>query len=142
MTDIHELRRYMIIAMGYEKRRKMTMTALKANLDELVAEMIAYRLVENTNTFRKRQFFVFSDKPVPFRIDRKYKKKLGVSFKQAESEAAKEWVKDALLARFTVFYSSSRTWGCGRSLEDGIYGEDGWRLSQALEARGIPWNER
>jgi hypothetical protein len=113
-------------------------------LRQLVAELIAYRIVENTNHYRKRHFFVLNKhrKPVPFDVHWQYKNAVGVSYKSRQAAAARQWVCAALLAGFTVFYSSRKQGrGADRSLATGVYSEDALRLYRELQARGIAWNE-
>jgi hypothetical protein len=106
-----------------------------------VAERIAWRLIENTNTYRRRNFFVIDGrKPVPFSTQWRRKNKSGVTFKPEEVVEAQAWVLQALLAGFTVFYSSTKgTWGSGRALKDGLYSEDAEWLCQQLRIRGIEY---
>ena len=131
--------------LGQDERKKMTMAALPhEELRQLVAELIAYRMVENTNHYGKRHFFVVSRnrKPIPFDVHWQYRNAVGVSYKPQQATAARQWVCAALLAGFTVFYSSRKqSWGAGRSLESGVYSEDAFRLYRVLQARGIAWNE-
>jgi hypothetical protein len=123
-----------------DEREQMTAVAAQDDeLRELTAGRIAYRVVENTNAYRRRHFFVIDHrKPVPFPTQWRHKNTSGVTFKRDEITEAEAWVKQALLAGFTVFYSSTKgTWGAGRSLAHGIYSEDGWWLHQELLARGL-----
>jgi len=78
-------------------------------LREFMGELIVVRLVENTNCYRKRVFYVIDDrKPVLFTTHWRYKNVSGVSFKQQETVAAIEWVYHVLLAGFTAFCPSRR----------------------------------
>lgn len=124
-----------------DERVRMTALAVAHNeeLRRLVAERIAFRLVENTNAYRMRHFLVIDDRrPVPFPTHWRHKNTSGVTFKRNEGAAAQAWVVRALLAGFTVFYRpTKRSGGFGRGLKDGIYSEDGWWLHQELRARGI-----
>jgi hypothetical protein len=119
------------------------MTALAITHDQemrqLVAERIAFRLVESTNSYRTRHFSVIDErKPVPFPTRWRYKNISGISFKPNEVAEAKAWVIEALLAGFTVFYSrTKRGTGVGHGIEHGVYSEDGPWLCEQLRARGI-----
>jgi hypothetical protein len=128
-------------SMSREDRERMTTLAAGHNTEmrALVVERIAWRIVENTNGYRRRNFFVIDDrKPVPFATHWRRKNKSGVTFKHDEAVEARAWVTQALLAGFTVFYSSTKgTWGAGRGLEDGVYSEDGPWLYQQLRMRDI-----
>jgi hypothetical protein len=100
-----------------DERKRMTAAAAAHDEDmrQLVAERIAFWLVENTNSYRRRYFFVLDDrKPVPFPRHWNYKNTTGVTFGRADVDAARAWVKQALLAGFTVFYSNRKHgWGRG-----------------------------
>ena len=103
----------------------------------LVAERIAFRLVENTNAYVRRHFFVIDErKPVPFATHWRYKNLGGVTFARKEASEARAWVMQALLAGFTVFYSHRKRYGgAGRGL-DQVYSEDGLWLWRELKRRG------
>jgi hypothetical protein len=120
----------------------MAMAALAhPELREFMGELIVVRLVENTNCYRKRVFYVIDDrKPVLFTTHWRYKNVSGVSFKQQETVAAIEWVYHVLLVGFTAFCSSRKLpggLGTGRSLKHGVHWEDEQRLEQALHSANL-----
>lgn len=108
-------------------------------LRQLTAETIAFRMVKNTDDYRRRHFFVLDDrKPVPFVRHWNYKNVSGVTFASDEGEAARAWVTQALLVGFTVFYSGiKRGGGAGRNIDHGIYSEDAAWYCQELKKRGL-----
>jgi len=123
----------------------MTKVALahSEELHDLVVGMIPYRIVENTNSYRNRHFFIFDEyKPVPLATQWRYKNTSGVTFRHKEFAAAVALVERALLTGFTVFYSHRKVGGlgAGHGLRC-VYWEDEWWLEQELKARGVEWRD-
>jgi hypothetical protein len=132
-----------VLPRGQSEHMTTVALAHDEELHDLVVAMIAYRLVENTNSYQRRHFFVFNDRaPVLFATQWRYKNISGVTFRRKEFAAAVAWVERALLAGFTVFYSPRKVggFGAGHNLRC-VYWEDEWWLYQELKARGIAWQD-
>jgi len=111
----------------------------RPELREFMGELIVVRLVENTNCYRKRVFYVIDDrKPVLFTTHWRYKNVSGVSFKQQETVAAIEWVYHVLLAGFThsAHHENSREdWAPGARLNMVSTGKTSNGLNKHCTAR-------
>jgi hypothetical protein len=120
-------------------RERMAGLGFEAGLRDQIAERIASRLVEHSDTCRNRHFSVIDDrKPPPFPTHWRFRNSSGASFKRRERAEAQAWVVMALLAGFTVFHQRrKRGWGVGRGLATGVHCEDIRWLYQQLRARGI-----
>jgi hypothetical protein len=94
---------------------------LDKSCDKLTAEQVAHRLVERSDGCRWRHFSVIDEyKPVPFPTHWRRKNTSGVTFRRQDAAAAQAWVKQALLAGFTVFHARTKNglWA-GQGLKDG-----------------------
>lgn len=133
--------------------------------DQAMARRIAKRLVQNAKGSRARNlhFSVLSHsppidmegrtfeevtksgrearrQPPPFPFHWKHKNIFGVTFGRDQIDEAGAWVRTALLAGYSVFWSrTKRVPGFGHGLENGDYDED---IEEAERAGTIPRKAR
>jgi hypothetical protein len=146
--------------MENERRRQAQIAMLHEETRLLAADLIARRLVRETDSYRARHFEIFRpsrpnelenaptfgeyrrlmrqwerDWRPPFAYHWTYKNTFGVSFKKVEADLAQDWVRIALLAGFIVFYSRRKAWpGAGQGLAHGVAYEDMPHLEQAIQS--------
>ena len=113
-------------------------------MDEMIlAKQIADRLLENSDSCRRRHFSVIDEyRPVPFPIHWRRKNVGGVTFRRDEPAAARAWIIQALLAGYSVFHQRTKN-SCGAG--SGIEHEREWKERQKsihIQTNPLSQNEK
>jgi hypothetical protein len=134
-------------ALDHNQRERLRALAQGPPLQALALGLMADRVVERTDLYRRRHFFVVTHSPgrryaPPSDLAFTWQSKncFGITFERNERVEARDWAFAALRQGRRVFIcprKGANGGGFGRALADGVYAEDEARLWREAEALGL-----